>query len=119
MKFYETADGQLEFLPSVVTTASSGVKHDAAKPRWDLLPMREVADVVKVLTYGAVKYAPDNWQAVPNATARYLAAAMRHLSARTSGEINDPETKLPHLAHAVCCLLFWMWHDRKARRGHK
>ena len=27
------------------------------------------------------------------------------------GEQLDPESKLPHLAHAVCCLLFILWFE--------
>jgi hypothetical protein len=34
-----------------------GVKHDKGKPQWDLLPWKEMEDVVKVLTFGASKYA--------------------------------------------------------------
>lgn len=92
-------------------TCVPGTKHDAGKARWDLLPMAEVAQVVDVLTDGAVKYAPDNWMAVPTPRERYFAAAMRHISAWWTGERLDPESGRHHLAHAVCCLLFLMWHD--------
>lgn len=88
-----------------------GFKADAEKPRWDLLPWGPVEDIVRVLTLGARKYAPDNWQKVPEAPRRYLAALFRHIIARVRGERLDPETGLPHLAHAGCCLLFWAWHD--------
>ncbi len=40
-------------------------KHDTEKARWDLLPMDAVSPVVDVLTFGAKKYAPDNWKTVP------------------------------------------------------
>lgn len=82
------------------------MKHDAGKARWDLLPMGATAAVVDVLTYGARKYAPDNWRFVPDARTRYYAAAMRHLVAWWRGERRDSESGLPHLAHAACCLLF-------------
>ena len=90
-----------------------GEKKDAGKPRWDLLPFGPVSEVVDVLTFGAAKYAPDNWQKVPDARARYFAAALRHLTAWWNGERADPETGLSHLAHASCCLLFLLWFDRK------
>ena len=89
-----------------------GFKADSGKPEWNLLPLAEVEDVVRVLTVGARKYAPDNWQKVPQARARYFAAAMRHLVAWWRGERDDPETGLPHLAHAGCCVLFLAWFDR-------
>lgn len=81
-------------------------KYDAGKARWDLLPLRSLSAVVDVLTYGAAKYEPENWRTVPDARARYTAAAMRHLVAWQLGEASDPESGLPHLAHASCCLLF-------------
>ena len=83
-----------------------GRKFDFDKDRWDLLPWDAAAKIVKVLTLGARKYAPNNWKFVDNAEDRYFAALHRHLSAWRSGEQLDPETKLPHLAHAGCCVLF-------------
>ncbi len=81
-------------------------KDDAEKPRWDLLPTRAVASIVDVLTFGARKYAPHAWRNVPEGQRRYLAAAYRHIIAWHQGEKKDPESGLPHLAHAACCLLF-------------
>ena len=40
------------------------MKHDENKARWDLLPMGATSEIVDVLTYGAKKYAPDNWRKV-------------------------------------------------------
>lgn len=94
---------------TTTTSPPLGTKYDAQKPRWDLLPLGPVEDVVRVLTHGAAKYSDNNWRYVPNAHDRYFAAAMRHLVAYRQGELLDPESGLPHLAHAVCCLLFLMW----------
>lgn len=94
-------------------TPRVGVKHDAGKPRWALLPWKQVEDVVAVLTYGSTKYADHNWMRVPSPRDRYLSAAMRHIAAWSEGERLDRETGLPHLAHAVCCLLFLAWFDAK------
>lgn len=93
-----------------------GKKFDSDKDRWDLLPMAEAGQVVKVITHGARKYAPNNWQSVEDASNRYYAAAMRHLVAWRSGETLDPESKLPHLAHAICSLFFVFWHDNNKRK---
>jgi len=83
-----------------------GVKHDTDKPRFDLIPPRAEEMLAKVLTFGANKYAPGNWQHVPDAENRYIAAALRHINAHRLGEHSDPETGLSHLAHAMCCLAF-------------
>jgi hypothetical protein len=89
-----------------------GVKYDSDKPRWNLLPWAEVEDVVKVLTFGAKKYAPDNWKFVDDANNRYMDAAMRHLVAAQTTESHDDESGEHHIAHAICCLLFMLWHDK-------
>ena len=98
-------------IPDPPSPPATGVKHDQSKPRWDLLPIRETEEVVHVLTFGAVKYADDNWKKVDNSRNRYFAALMRHITAWWSGETFDPETKRHHLAHAVCCCMFLMWFD--------
>jgi hypothetical protein len=89
----------------------TGVKRDRGKPRWSLLPWGALASVVGVLEYGASKYDVDNWKRVENPRQRYFDAAMRHLLAWHMGEVHDPESGLPHLAHAVCCVLFLLWFD--------
>lgn len=83
-----------------------GRKYDDAKPEMYLLPPLATLEVGKVLTYGANKYSPDNWRKLDNLQNRYTSAAMRHILAHTSGEKNDEETGLSHLAHAICCLMF-------------
>ncbi len=88
-----------------------GVKYDGGKDRWDLLPWEEVRSVVRVLTLGAEKYDDDNWKKVANSRNRYFAAAQRHITAWWDGERWDQESGIHHLAHAICCLLFAMWHD--------
>ena len=98
----------------------AGIKYDDGKPDWSLLPMDEVEDVVRVLTHSKLhKYRRDNWKGVDSAMHRYYSSAMRHLVqwkkyAETGEEEYrlDSETKLPHLAHVVCCLLFLMWFDK-------
>ncbi len=84
----------------------TGMKFDAGKLDYTLVPWDGLEEIVKVLEFGAKKYARDNWQQVENADTRYLAAAFRHLVAYNQGERIDDETGLSHLAHAGCCLLF-------------
>lgn len=81
-------------------------KHDQDKPRYDLLPPAAIEEMVKVLTFGAKKYAPDNWRTVPDAKSRYTAALLRHTFAMLRGERRDPETGLHHSAHIMCCASF-------------
>ena len=95
------------------TTASksTGIKFDGDKLRWDLLPVEPTEDVIRVLMLGSHKYGDDNWKLVPASRRRYYAASLRHLTAWWLGEKVDPESGVHHLAHAMCCLLFLIWHD--------
>lgn len=88
-------------------------KKDENKPRWSLIPSGTLSQIIKVLEFGAAFYQVDNWQGVPDARRRYYDAVMRHVEAWWGGEKNDPESGLPHLAHAATCLLFLMWFDNE------
>ena len=92
-----------------------GLKYDDEKLRYDLLPWECIEDIVKILNFGAKKYAPNNWQKVPDPKNRYFAALIRHIVAWFKGEKIDPESGLPHLAHAGCCILFLMWFDKEKK----
>ncbi len=98
-------------------TVMTGVKYDNDKPQWSLLPFKALKEVVDVLTYGAKKYAPDNWKKVPDARRRYIDAGFRHLTAYASGEKLDSETGKSHLAHAMCCLLYLLAFEVGEDRG--
>ena len=65
-----------------------------------------------MLEFGTRKYSRNNWKHVPDAERRYTAAAMRHIVALQSEEL-DPESGLPHLDHALCCLLFVKWFQEE------
>lgn len=90
-----------------------GLKKDNGKPQWHLMPWKQLAAVVDILTFGAAKYAPNNWKFVPNAEERYEDALYRHLTAWSSGEKKDPESGKSHLAHVVCNALFLMFFEDK------
>ena len=101
----------LQYNPCIGVQSAAGVKYDNGKPQWSLLPFRALKEVVEVLTYGAKKYAPDNWKKVPDARRRYIDAGFRHFTAYATGETHDPETGKHHLAHAICCLLYLVAFD--------
>ena len=85
---------------------TSGKKFDSEKPKMYLLPPKATLEVAKVLTFGADKYDEDNWRKLEDAQKRYSGGALRHIFSHLDGELEDPETNLSHLAHAICCLLF-------------
>lgn len=88
-----------------------GLKLDHDKPRMELLEPEYLRGTADVLTYGAQKYAAENWRAGIDAT-RLYGALQRHLNAFWSGEDVDPESGLPHLYHASCELMFLDWTVR-------
>lgn len=53
---------------------------------------------------GMLKYGRSNWRAAGIRVSIYIDAARRHLAAFAEGEDNDPDSGVPHLAHALACL---------------
>ena len=81
-----------------------GAKDDSTKVRMDLVFSdfpRALEAFGKVATMGAEKYTDGGWLHVLGAEKRYFAAMQRHFLAHMMKEENDPESKLPHLAHAA------------------
>lgn len=94
-----------------------GKKLDQDKPRVDLVNPEFILGVADVLTFGAKKYEPNNWQKVRDAQNRYYAAAQRHMLAWRKGEHIDPESGLNHLYHAACNMMFLSWFDKEQDNG--
>lgn len=94
-----------------------GMKFDTGKPRFSLVPVSALNEVIKVLELGAQKYAENNWQKVEGARGRYYNAAYRHLTAWFDGEKKDPETGINHLAHVGCNVLFLLWFDLQEEKN--
>lgn len=92
-------------------------KFDDNKPPWALLPYDALAGVVDVLSHGAKKYEPRNWEKGIDYD-RLFSALQRHLTVWWQGEDRDPETNLSHLAHAGCCLLFLLAEERRGMTQH-
>ena len=89
---------------------SAGVKYDGQKDRWYLMPWDALREIVKVFTFGALKYTDFGWKTVPKLRERYLSALMRHMVAREQ-KLHDEETGLLHSAHMGCCILILIWSD--------
>lgn len=89
----------------------SGVKHDGEKSRVDLVPAGAVLAIADVFTFGAKKYAPNNWRGGFD-WSRLIGALERHIAAFKEGEDLDPESGLPHMAHAGCCVMMLLEHQR-------
>lgn len=91
------------------------MKFDTDKLRYDLVPPSAFKALAEVLTYGARKYKPNNWQNCPDPS-RYTAALYRHLEAWRSGEQCDSESGLHHLKHAITNIAFLL-HFEETNNG--
>jgi Domain of unknown function (DUF5664) len=80
-------------------------KYDSSKLRYELTDPLAIQGLVKVLDFGAKKYAVDNWRkGFPYS--RIVASLERHLAAFKAGEDIDPESGLPHIDHLGCNWMF-------------
>lgn len=93
----------------------TGCKDDQEKNRLDLIEPEFIEGVGKVLTFGADKYEPNNWQKVEDAEDRYYAAALRHLMAWRKGEKTDSESGLSHLDHVACNIMFLQHFEKEEK----
>ena len=84
---------------------NEGTKHDAGKPPMGLIDRYAAERLAEVLAFGAKKYGRDNWRGGFKYS-RLYDAALRHIFAFIDGEDFDPESNLPHLAHAMCMVMF-------------
>ncbi len=87
-----------------------GTKYDEGKIQLDLWSPDAINETGRVLTFGANKYDAYNW-AKGIKYSRVFGALLRHLWSWWRGEINDPETGLHHLGHAMCCLMFLLHYE--------
>jgi len=86
-------------------------KFDATKVRVDLLPIEPMTQIANVFGFGAKKYFANSYrQGETVVWSRTYGSIMRHMMAFWSGEDNDPESGLPHLAHAGTQLFILMEH---------
>lgn len=86
------------------------------KLRWDLLPLEEIEDIVKVYTAGSIKYGDNNWQNLDNGYQRYKAAMLRHLLEYEKGNTIDEDTGCHHLAQVAWNAIAMLWISKRTFR---
>ena len=89
-------------------------KFDTNKLPLGLIDKTALDGLAAVLQYGAGKYAAQNWR-LGLQYSRVYDAALRHLTAFIDGEDCDPESGLPHVDHAMCCLMFLSNFSKKRK----
>ena len=79
-------------------------KFNHGKPRFSLLSVKWIKELIDVLEIGASKYSDTNY--IRGSQDVYFDALMRHIIAWRLGEKMDKETGKSHLVHAACNLMF-------------
>lgn len=88
---------------------AKALRYNTGKRKWGLVHYESLVPMVKVLEFGAKKYAPDNWKKGLDRQ-ELLESAMRHLTALMDGQENDPETGISHIGHLMCNAMFYSYH---------
>lgn len=91
---------------------TTGVKYDAGKPRYDLLPVWPMKQVALLYGMGAAKYSDRQWE-LGMRYGKVYAAMQRHATAWWDGETHDPEDGQHHLASVVWCALALMEYEHR------
>lgn len=91
-------------------TTDSAARYNKNKPRWSLVDFKSVEPIVRVLEFGAMKYAPENWKKGLD-KAELAESLLRHSMSLANGEENDPESGLPHIGHIMCNCMFYQYHS--------
>ena len=88
------------------------VRYNQDKPKWRYIDWKSIEPMVRVMEYGASKYAPENWRKGLDTT-EILESLARHLFALMSGEQIDPESNCEHIGHIMCNSMFYKYHYEK------
>lgn len=81
-----------------------GVKHDAGKARYDLIPADALEGLAHMYTQGAEKYGDYNWELGMD-WHRLYAALQRHANKWWRGEAYDREDGQHHLLSVIWCAM--------------
>ena len=77
-----------------------------------------LAEVARVMEYGAKKYDRKNWVLIDN-NERYESASLRHQISFHNGEYLDDESGLQHMAHSICSQLFLLEIKLRENNDHQ
>lgn len=86
------------------------LRYNEGKLKWSLVHFESLEPMVRVLMYGAKKYAPDNWKkGLPKK--EILNSMMRHMIALIDGQEVDEESGEHHIGHIMCNCLFYSYFN--------
>ncbi len=98
---------QIEEMIVKLNKEQTALRFNNGKLDWSLVPFEGLEEMVRVLEFGAKKYARGNWRNGEGLSFNEtLCSLLRHTFAFMNGEDKDPETGLSHIGHIQCNALF-------------
>lgn len=88
--------GELAWDPVANAKATEGLKFNAGKPRFDLIPPDALRDLAQLYEIGSRKYADRNWEKGMN-WGKIQSSLMNHYTKWAKGEDYDDETGIHHM----------------------
>lgn len=64
------------------------LRYNEGKPKWSLVHYESIVPMIRVLEFGALKYAPDNWKKSMDLK-EILNSIQRHLAKLMNGKLNS------------------------------
>lgn len=92
------------------------LRYDEGKLDWTLLDFHAVEPLVRVMEYGATKYARENWKLPLDDPMQHIRCAFRHLIAIASGQEIDPESGERHSGHVMANMMMYNYHRHSDRK---
>ena len=90
--------------------ADKALRYNSDKLKWSLVHFKSLEPLVRVLEFGAKKYAPENWKKGLDKK-EILESMMRHLAALMDGESCDSESGIHHMGHIQCNAMFYNYFE--------
>lgn len=113
VKDYKTGDIVTRFEKAIAE--DKAMRFNDGKLNWSLVHFDSLKPMVRVLMFGAKKYAPGNWKKGLNKS-EILESMFRHLTALMDGETHDPESGELHIGHIFCNAMFWTFFYNKENK---
>lgn len=96
---------------TIETDAATGGRKARKLAQFSLIPSRPLWKIAEVFGMGASKYDPDNWRRSYK-WSWSIDSLHRHINLFEQGQDLDPDSGLPHLAHAaVHCMFLLEWME--------
>ena len=105
------------------------LRFNQGKPDWTLLDYESLLPAVNVMTFGATKYARENWKLPVDDPKQHLQSAMRHLIAMIQGQEIDFDSNCEdckrgsckshsgerHSGHIICNMMMYNYHTKSLK----